>query len=95
MQDKAALIFNRPPEMYRNIPGLRIGRNIQFSEQFAKVDGIKRLVDDNAHRTVFIVCAHIDHRAFKTRVAHRRHGEQDLPDKSVLRVAIRSCHLSS
>ena len=57
---------------------LRRRHDVELAEEIRKRNVRGALVDDEAHRAVFRVRAHVDHRAREARVGHDRHGKQEL-----------------
>ena len=52
--------------------------DIELLQQLGETDIRRALIDDDAHGAVGGMRAHIDHGAGKARVAHRRHGDEQL-----------------
>ena len=79
VEDEAARGLDRAAEMHRN--GLVLVRGLDFEllEQVREAERFEELVDDEAHRAVFRVGAHVDDGVREARVRHRRHGDQQLP----------------
>ncbi len=75
VEDEAALVLHRPPEMDVEVPHVGARRDVQLAEQLSEVDRIEGLVDHQPHRAVLVVGAHVDHGTFEARIGHRRHGQ--------------------
>ncbi len=85
VQHEAASGLDRTAEMHRHAgqslrqPDALLRRHdVELLEQLGETDIGRALVDDDAHGAVGRVRAHIDDRAGKARVAHRRHGDEQL-----------------
>ena len=77
MHDIAALNLNR--SAHHHIFMLQAQRDIAVGGGENHVHGNRRrLVDDDAQRTFFIVFAHINDRIRKKRIVHMRHGNQEM-----------------
>ena len=85
VQHEAAPRLDRPADVDRQLTYLigdaviAIGSDdAETLEQIGEGDMRGALVDDEAHRPIFGVRAHVDHRACKARVGHHRHGNEKL-----------------
>jgi hypothetical protein len=85
MQHKAAPGFHRPAKMHGHLLDRQVDGafwaadlDIELLQQPGKGDVRRALVNDDAHRPIGGVRAHIDHRAGETRVHHCRHGKEKL-----------------
>ena len=52
--------------------------DVELHQQAREIDAAGRMIDDDAHGAFGGMRAHIDHRALETRIAHHRHGDQQL-----------------
>jgi hypothetical protein len=55
-----------------------VGADVQLLQKIVEGDRADAAVDHQPHRAVGAVGAHVDHRAREARVAHLRHGDQEL-----------------
>ena len=78
MQHEAAPLFHRPAEMDADLVAALVGADVQLLQQVGEGDRADAPVDDQPHGAVGAVGAHIDHRAGEARIAHLRHGDQQL-----------------
>ena len=56
----------------------RRGHDVELVEEIGKRDVGGALIDDETHRPVLGMRAHVDHRAREARVRHDRHGDEEL-----------------
>jgi hypothetical protein len=59
-------------------PAVLRRHDVELLEELGEIDIGCSLIDDDAHGAVGRVRAHIDDRAGKARVSHRRHGDEQL-----------------
>ncbi len=52
--------------------------DVELHQQPRKIDAAGRAINDNAHRALGGVGAEVNHRTLKARIAHHRHGNQQL-----------------
>ena len=85
MQHETAPGFDRPSEMHGH--GVKAGRksdavlrrhDVELLQELGEADIGCALVDDDAHGAVGRMGAEINHRARKARIAHGRHGDEQL-----------------
>ena len=77
--DRAALEHRHVLRPHRQLDALGLRDHLELHQKIRELDVLRRLVDDDAHGAFGRMRADIDHRARKTLVAHRRHGDQHLP----------------
>ena len=80
MQNKAAVFRQRAAQHHRFIQtDLRIARlrnNLELLKDPFHLQIFQRLIDNNAHGSLVVILADIDHGAAENRVLKRRHGNQ-------------------
>ena len=78
MQDKTAVYVYRPALVNSFLLGDGIaGINLHLLEDFSQFD-VQRLVDDNAHSAIFIMCADVGDGFLEIRILEAGHGDQEL-----------------
>jgi hypothetical protein len=53
--------------------------DVELNQQSREIDAARRTVDDDPHRPLGRMRAHVDHGSFEPGIAHDRHGDQQLP----------------
>ena len=77
VQDKAAVHMHRATGHHRCIPQPTLGGYLQVCHDFLDAD-FQRVIDDNAHRTVFVVFAQVGNAVREYGVGQAGHGEQEV-----------------
>ena len=76
--DRAALQHLHALGVFRQLDLVGLLDDVELHQQAGKIDAAGRTVDDDAHRPFRRMRAHVDDGALEARIAHDRHGNQQL-----------------
>ncbi len=76
--DRAALLHLHGLGVFRQLDLVGLLDDVELYQQAGKIDAAGRAVDDDAHRPFRGMRAHVDDGALEARIAHHRHGDQQL-----------------